>query len=350
MSHIARSAVFIGFDKLCHEYGLNPHSLLMRCGLDPLVLRHPDLYLPYARFAQALTLAAQEGNCPDFGLRLSEHHDYLVLGPFGLLLSQAENFNEVLKLTQQYVHLHAQGISFNARQHDRHLNVEYRLELPEAADLRQLLELGLGVVHRSMRSLFGQQWHPLTVSVRHACIGQAEDYAEFFGCPVLFEQPLDGIEVSSQILELRPLEQRPQLKAHLLAEYAYRHRVPADLANRVRLILQSILPTGEARLEVVARLLDQHPRSLQHALQNQALSFRQLLDEVRYSEARQQLQLSHQSITDLALHLGYADETAFSRAFKRWSGQPPRLWRNQSRAASAELPVASMSPLSHHRK
>ena len=335
MSHIARSAVFIGFASLCHAHGVNPQRLLQRCGLEPLVLRRLDLYLPYARFAQALTLAAQEGNCPDFGLRLSEHHDYLVLGPFGLLLSQAESVTEVLKLTQQYVHLHAQGIELNAHWSEQQLEVEYRLHLPEPEDLRQLLELGLGVVHRTMRSLFGDQWQPLGVTMRHACMGEAADYAHFFGCPVLFDQSRDSILVSAQISQLRPLEQRPQLKSHLLEQYAHRHQVPGDLANRVRLLLQSILPTGEARLEVVARLLDKHPRSLQQALQRQSLSFRQLLDDVRYNEARQQLQLSSQSITDLALHLGYADETAFSRAFKRWSGLPPRLWRDQYRQAPA---------------
>lgn len=333
MNQIARSAVFIGFDSLCRAHGINPHQLLLDCGLDPLVLRHPDLYVPYARFAQALSLAAERGNCPDFGLRLSEHHDYLVLGPFGLLLSQAESFREVLKLTQQYVHLHAQGIILTAQQDNQHLEVNYQLQLSESVDLRQLLELGLGVVHRSMRSLFGSQWQPLRISMRHACMGQPMEYCRFFGCPVLFEQSHDGIQASSNTFELRPLEQRPQLKSHLLEEYAHRHQVSTDLASRVRLILQSILPTGEARLEVVARLLEQHPRSLQYALQNQSLNFRQLLDEVRYNEARQQLQLSNQSITDLALHLGYADETAFSRAFKRWSGQAPRQWRQLNRAA-----------------
>lgn len=333
MNQIARSAVFIGFDSLCRAHGINPHQLLLDCGLDPLVLRHPDLYVPYARFAQALNLAAEKGNCPDFGLRLSEHHDYLVLGPFGLLLSQAESFREVLKLTQQYVHLHAQGIILTAQQDNQHLEVDYRLQLSESVDLRQLLELGLGVVHRSMRSLFGEQWQPLRVSIRHSCMGRGTEYARFFGCPVLFEQSHNGIRASAHTFELRPLEQRPQLKSHLLEEYAHRYQVPTDLASRVRLILQSILPTGEARLEVVARLLEQHPRSLQHSLQSQSLNFRQLLDEVRYNEARQQLQLSNQSVTDLALHLGYADETAFSRAFKRWSGQAPRKWRQLNRAA-----------------
>lgn len=218
MTQIARSAVFIGFASLCHEQGVNPHDLLRRCGLDPLVLRRPDLHLPYARFAKALTMAAEESHCPDFGLRLSEYHDYLVLGPFGLLLSQAESFDEVLRLTRQYVHLHAQGIELQVQSGAQDLEIVYRLRLPEAEDLRQLLELGLGVVHRSMCSLFGSQWQPLTVSLRHACMGDVQQYTRFFGCPVLFERPADSIRADIRIREMRPLEQRPQLKHHLLEE------------------------------------------------------------------------------------------------------------------------------------
>ena len=75
--------------------------------------------------------------------------------------------------------------------------------------------------------------------------------------------------------------------------------------------------------------LGRHPRSLPLALQAQGQSFRRVLDQVCYAEAQQQLRLSAQSITDLALRLGYADETAFSRAFKRWSGHAPQAWRKQ---------------------
>lgn len=331
MPRIARSAVLVGFDNLCRDLALNPNRLLPRCGLDPLLLRRMDLYLPYARFAQALTLAAREGQCSDFGLRLSEYHDYLVLGPFGLLLSQAESFADVLKLTQQYVHLHAQGISMTPRLDSQQLQVDYCLDLQEEVDLRQLLELGVGVMHRSMRSLFGSQWQPRRVLIQHACQGEPATYEHFFGCPVAFGQPVTAIICDPQALALKPLEQRQQLKSHLLEQYARRHQVEPGLSAQIRLVLQSILSTGEASLPVVARLLDRHPRSLQQVLQSQGTSFRQLLDEVRYGEALQQLRQSNQSITDLALNLGYADETAFSRAFRRWSGQSPRSCRAEAR-------------------
>ena len=327
MTQIARSAVFVGFDSLCRRYGMNAHELLRRCELDPLVLRRPDLYVPYARFAQALNLAAAEGPARNFGLQLSEYHDYLVLGPFGLLLAQADSFAEVLKLTQQYVHLHAQGISLHLERRVEQLHVEYRLQLQESVDLRQLRELGLGVMQRTMATLFGEHWQPHRLLVSHAPLGEPCDYARLFPCPVLFEQPRSGFVVGSDIFTLRPLEQRSQLKSHLIEQYRFSQPLTAEITEQIRYVLQSILSTGEARLEVVARLLGQHPRSLQLALQQQGQTFRELLDQVRYVEARQQLSLSAQSITDLALHLGYADETAFSRAFKRWSGMAPRHWR-----------------------
>ena len=327
MTQIARSAVFIGFDSLCRRYGLNPHELLRRCDLDPLVLRRPDLYVPYAAFARALNLAAAEGPAPSFGLQLSEYHDYLVFGPFGLLLAQADSFAEVLKLTQQYVHLHAQGISLHLETEGEQLRVEYRLQLQETVDLRQLRELGLGVMQRTMAGLFGEDWQPRQLLIGHAALGEAAEYAQLFPCPVLFEQPCSGFVAATTIFALRPLEQRSQLKSHLIEQYRFSQHLPADISEQICYVLQSILSTGEARLEVVARLLGQHPRSLQIALQKQGRTFRELLDQVRYAEARQQLSLSAQSITDLALHLGYADETAFSRAFKRWSGVAPQQWR-----------------------
>ena len=329
MTQIARSAVFIGFDSLCRQHGLNPHALLRRCGLDPLLLRQTDLYVPYARFAQVLNLAATEGSVPDFGLQLSTYHNYFVLGPFGLLLAQAQHFAEVLKLTQQYLHLHAQGIALHAEQQHDKLQVEYQLRLPEAVDTRQLLELGLGVVHCSMRQLFHTDWRPEQVLISHASISPPASYERFFACPVRFEQPLSGFICAADIAQQRPVEQRDQLKSHLIAQHAHGQAQPEDVLAQIRLTLQAILPTGEASLAVVARLLGRHPRSLQLALQTQGQSFRRLLDQVRYAEAQQQLRLSAQSITDLALRLGYADETAFSRAFKRWSGHAPQAWRKQ---------------------
>jgi AraC-like DNA-binding protein len=149
--------------------------------------------------------------------------------------------------------------------------------------------------------------------------------------PVLFSQPLTALYADAAILHLQPSEQRSQLKNHLIEQFASQQGYAReDYVAHTKMIIQSVLATGGATLPVVASLLNIHPRQLQTQLRQAGRSFRELLDEVRFNEAR--LQLSHSAInlTDLALSLGYADETAFSRAFKRWSGVAPRQWRQQT--------------------
>lgn len=330
MVKLARSAVFVGFESLCRQNGLNPLTLLQACGIDPLVLRRPDLYVRYARVAQVLSLAAEQSGNFQFGLQLSQQRDYLVFGPFGMLLSQAESFPDLIRLAQRYVHLHAQGIVLTAIEKSKELEIRYAVVLNEAVDLRQLVELGMGVVFRAIRMLFAQSWTPKLVTLQASPPGAVPVYEAFFQAPVLFGQAYNAFHADSGILALQPSEQRAQLKTHLISRYGDENRPNLhDLITQCMFILRSILSTGEATLATVARLIDIHPRQLQMALQQQGTSFRQLLDQVRYEEAQQQLRYSSCSITELALNLGYADETAFSRAFRRWSGSAPREWRKQ---------------------
>jgi len=74
-----------------------------------------------------------------------------------------------------------------------------------------------------------------------------------------------------------------------------------------------------------------HPRTLNRRLRDQATSFKTLIDETRYEIARQLLRDSPLSLLEVALTLGYADESAFSRAFRRWSGTCPAVWRTGHR-------------------
>lgn len=329
MSELARSAVFVGFESLCRKNGLNPLALLRQCGIDPLVLRRPDLYVRYARVAQVLTLAAELSGNFQFGLHLSQQREYLVFGAFGLLLSQAESFPDLIKITQKYAHLHAQGIALTTVEQPRELEVRYAVRLSEPVDLRQLVELGMGVVYRAAKALFTESWAPRRVSLQRSLPVDPQVYEDFFQAPVLFAQGYNAFHVDRAILTMRPSEQRAQLKTHLISQYIDVSEHSQDVVAQCAAILQSILPTGEATLAAVAGLLGLHPRQLQKILQRRGSSFRQLLEQVRFQEAQQQLRYSRLPITELALNLGYADETAFSRAFKRWSGCAPREWRRR---------------------
>ncbi|EIC21573.1 helix-turn-helix transcriptional regulator [Thiorhodovibrio frisius] len=84
---------------------------------------------------------------------------------------------------------------------------------------------------------------------------------------------------------------------------------------------------GDTSLAHVARLFALHRRTLNRRLKAHGTSFKILIEEARYDVARQLLRDTSLPIADIAASLDYADASAFTRAFKRWSGVSPGAWR-----------------------
>jgi AraC-like DNA-binding protein len=99
------------------------------------------------------------------------------------------------------------------------------------------------------------------------------------------------------------------------------------MAAHVRHLLRPQLLTGQAGMEDVAGRLGLHPRTLRRRLQQEDTSFEILKDEVRHGAARELLMLGALGIADIAFTLDYASVSAFTHAFRRWSGMSPGRWR-----------------------
>ncbi|MCZ8018562.1 helix-turn-helix transcriptional regulator [Novosphingobium sp.] len=99
-----------------------------------------------------------------------------------------------------------------------------------------------------------------------------------------------------------------------------------DLIATVRVLLEMLMPMGEASLGSVARALGMHPRTLQRRLHAHGLSLSDLLDQQRRDLAERIVLERRMSLTELALTLGYSEQSAFNHAFERWFGEAPRRW------------------------
>jgi AraC-like DNA-binding protein len=100
-----------------------------------------------------------------------------------------------------------------------------------------------------------------------------------------------------------------------------------DRARHVELLAHQLLPTGRCTLRVVSEVLALHPRSLQRELQVLGTDFRSILDKVRRGLVTGYLRDTDASLGRVAAMLGYGDQAAFTNAFNRWFGMPPRAWR-----------------------
>jgi len=129
-------------------------------------------------------------------------------------------------------------------------------------------------------------------------------------------------------------EADPQLRRLLQRQIdALEVRHGDDLPEQVRSVLRSALLAGHARAEQVAALFSMHARTLNRRLNEFGTGFRELTDEGRFEIARQMLKDSTMDVRQIASMLDYADASAFTRAFRRWSGTTPALWRTTRRQA-----------------
>jgi AraC-like DNA-binding protein len=118
-----------------------------------------------------------------------------------------------------------------------------------------------------------------------------------------------------------------------LAEEQCRHALQnleqsEGLLGRVRQLASEHLEQ-EGGLERVASALHMTPRTLRRRLQEVGTNYKTLVEELRERRARDLLAHSSHSVEQIAAMLGYGDPSNFGRAFRRWTGQSPTMWRQR---------------------
>ncbi len=154
-----------------------------------------------------------------------------------------------------------------------------------------------------------------------------------FACPLFFDAEQNSIVFSSDWLN-RPLSgDDPELRRLLQRQIdALEARHRDDFPEQVRTVLRTALATGHAKEEHIAALFSMHVRTLRRRLSEAGVSFKDLVDEVRYAIAQQMLSHSVMEVSQIADAVGYADASSFIRAFRRWSDTTPAAWREKQTA------------------
>nr|WP_295078012.1 AraC family transcriptional regulator [uncultured Roseateles sp.] len=165
-----------------------------------------------------------------------------------------------------------------------------------------------------------------------------QPYLDYFDCPVLFDQPSTRIAMPITALQhpLRSpdpalLEMLSQQADALLAELGPRD----DLQRQLDLCLTQMLLSGEPSLAQAALALHISPRTLHRRLAAQGLQFRGVLEALRLRLARQYLQDQRLQLAEIAGLLGYSEQSAFTRAFRRWTQSSPLAFRRAAQQAAA---------------
>lgn len=157
-------------------------------------------------------------------------------------------------------------------------------------------------------------------------------YRDFFGCPVDFDDTHTRVRFPLAYLAIPMPHSDPGLRALLdrQAQALLLALPDSDAFDRaLQQVMVRLLPDANATLPRAAREMHVSVRTLQRRLDARGLTWQQLLDRTREQLARQYLADRALTLGDIALLLGFSEQSAFNRAFRRWTGDTPARMRRQ---------------------
>ena len=339
-----RIANLAGLPGLIRDHGGDPLSLLERHEIDPQLIRDPDRYVDCKSVVELFEDCSHALNDPLFGLDLAAIQDPDVFGCVTALCRAAPtvrdsvaNFIEFIPVT------HAPDTILELVENDE--IAEIRWSVGTDLGLNQQANYQAALLNLKLLQLVGgKHFRPSYVNL--AVEARQRDLSELerrLGCSFNTTTSDNAIAFPVDILD-RPVRSANSLLYRLLGGYLDRvkHAARLTIADRVEDYVRGSLSSGNCSIERCAMKLGVSVRTLQAQLaESGGLKFSDILERQRLELARACLAQSHLSLDDVAEMLGYAEQSSFGRAFKRWTGLTPKLYRQQLEASrSAVMPAA----------
>ena len=311
---LSRSAVLLGFDAAARDLQLNPSRLLATHGIPLRSLESPDLKIPTRSVIRLLEDAAEQSGAADFGLRMATLRPASVLGAIGLYVREQPNVRQALYSLIHYIWAQAEGLIVQLEEGTQSciLSVRATANLPSPAT--QTMELALASVTHIIGWLLEPGWKPRAAFFAHSRPPGGRRHTQIFGDSIVFDHEQYALVIDSATLD-RPLEASSvetarQLQGYVRAVVGERSTTHTE---RVRELIQVLLPLGDCRADRVAQMLDVDRRTIHRYLAAEGETFRGLVEDVRHELANAYLESGNYSKTEIGQFLGFANLSSFSR-------------------------------------
>ena len=317
--------------EVLEEQGLAIAPLLAAADIPRFALEEPSYRIRFDQELSFIRQALQRLKMPSAGLVIGQRYHLALFGVLGLAASCAPTMRDLFRTVPSYPNL-AWGC---IEQSVWRAGDEEYVAFDENADVGDcaafFVERDTTATLTLFRQTLGADLAPLSVRFRHLPPPDPEAYHAFFGCPLSFGDSVNEIRFRRSVWDARPPQanamsyrffdnQCQRLSAVMLEPLSY--------ADTIRSRLRNATPIPSLT-EVVASLY-LTKRTLQRRLDEEGTSFSSLLTEARRERAFELMRRSGMDNSAIAHSLGFEDASAFSRAFKSWTGLAPREFRQQT--------------------
>lgn len=325
---IVRVGPLVNIEPVIADLGFDPEPAFRRAGVRREIFRDPDHRVSYLQAGQLIAEGARLTGCDHFGLLVGQASEPSHLGIAGFLVRAAPTTRQALSALVDNLDLHDTGGTPALEIGAEYARLSFSVHQPGMAALDHIYDLCAAIMHGVLRSLCGDAWKATEVFLPRRRPPDITPYRRLFRSATLFDSDRCAISFPGHWLEHRTPTADALLFRHLEEEVkALRELQARDITDTLPAVLRRGLLLDRYSAEAIAAVFGLQERTFQRRLQAAGTTFREELDRARKTVSLQLLESTGLPVCDIAQSLGYADSSAFIRAFRRWSGINPSAWR-----------------------
>jgi len=341
MRNRTTAAIWVkGIAEMLAAEGLDVGGLLAAAGIDPAALEAQGARLPSEKISRLWELAVERSGNPAIGLAQHQVPRPASFDVVGYAMMSCADLGGAFERLIRYLLILSDALTMTMSEEHAGYRLTFLLFGGDRPVPRQRIEFIFTTVIGFCRWISGREVHPAAIELVYPAPADPAPYRAAFRCPVSFDAPRNSLLFARPDLKA-PLPTSNPVLAEMHERFAgeyLKHFDHAQTSYRAREVIIRLLPDGEPRRDQVASELCMSERTLQRRLEEEATSFIQLLDDTRRELAEQYLGRLHLSLAQAAYLLGFADQSSFFRACKRWFDVPPGQYRTQLLRHAAERP------------
>jgi AraC-like DNA-binding protein len=285
-----------------------------------------------------LNLVAQAVDDPFLGFHLAQGCDPRELGLLYYVAASSRTMGDAWRRAARYTTVVNEGLSLRFVDGPEVRLVFDYVGVPRHIDRHQI-EFSMTALMRVCRQLTRRALMPSLVEFTHRRNDDRSELAAFFGCEVDFGRTADQATFDAAFKDLTIDSADPHLN-QLLIGYgedvlSRRSMNRGSFRSQVENAMVPLLPHGTVRAGEIARDLGLSQRTLARRLAAEGATFSDVLEGMRSDLAREYLADESLSISQVAWLVGYQEISAFTHAFKRWTGMTPRDARAMREGAAS---------------
>jgi len=324
------------------QAGIPLAPLLEKAGLTEAEVLDHSARIEVRHQIDFLNLVAPAVDDPFLGFHLAQGCDLRALGLLYYVWASSRTLGDALRRGSRYTLVVNEGLRLRyveGRDGARGVKMVFDyVGVPRHIDRHQM-EFGMTALVRMCRQLTGRELAPSCIQFTHHRSEDAAELSAYFGCAVQFGAAADQATVDPTLRDIALVTADSYLNELLIAygdeALAQRAANRASFRSQVENAMMPLLPHGSVRAGEIAKSLGVSQRTLARRLAVEGVTFSEVLEGLRSDLARQYLSDGKVTVSQVAWLLGYQEISAFTHAFKRWTGKTPREARTMREEAAS---------------